>query len=215
MTAERTDALPRGGQFVLDEPLPGARRTHRALIDVDFAVAPRSVAGSGLGTLAAAAEALQAPAPEDGKSTRLRSPIVLTLDKHEFIVDHFLRRRGARKSAAGARAVQFGNVGAAQSALSAGQQHDCQRGVAAALLCFFRAVQEGAHLFHGVTDSTMSHGEGWQYIQLGRFVERTDALARLIGAHFCRLPLDRAYRSGGRERRVSGVGGTAEILRCI
>ena len=39
---------------------------------------------------------------------------------------------------------------------------------------FFRAVQEGAHLFQGVTDSTMSHGEGWQYIQLGRYVERTD-----------------------------------------
>jgi uncharacterized alpha-E superfamily protein len=53
---------------------------------------------------------------------------------------------------------------------------------------FFRAVREGAHLFQGVTDSTMSHGEGWQYIQLGRFVERTDALARLIGAHFKRLP---------------------------
>ena len=49
---------------------------------------------------------------------------------------------------------------------------------------FFRAVLEGAHLFQGVTDSTMSHGEGWQYIQLGRYVERTDTLARLIGTHF-------------------------------
>jgi len=49
---------------------------------------------------------------------------------------------------------------------------------------FFRAVQEGAHLFQGVTDSTMSHGEGWQYIQLGRYVERTEELARLIGTHF-------------------------------
>jgi uncharacterized alpha-E superfamily protein len=49
---------------------------------------------------------------------------------------------------------------------------------------FFRAVQEGAHLFQGVTDSTISHGEGWQYIQLGRYVERIDTLARLIGTHF-------------------------------
>jgi uncharacterized alpha-E superfamily protein len=49
---------------------------------------------------------------------------------------------------------------------------------------FFRAVQEGAHLFQGVTDSTISHGEGWQYIQLGRYVERIDMLARLIGTHF-------------------------------
>src|ERR1022692_3964846 len=34
---------------------------------------------------------------------------------------------------------------------------------------FFRSVQDGAHLFQGITDSTMSHGEGWHYIQLGRF----------------------------------------------
>jgi uncharacterized alpha-E superfamily protein len=62
---------------------------------------------------------------------------------------------------------------------------------------FFRAVQDGAHLFQGVTDSTMSHGEGWQYIQLGRFVERTDALARLIGTYFRSLthPLDQAVEN--------------------
>jgi uncharacterized alpha-E superfamily protein len=62
---------------------------------------------------------------------------------------------------------------------------------------FFRAVQEGAHLFQGVTDSTMSHGEGWHYIQLGRYVERTDCVARLIGAHFSRLPhpMDQAVES--------------------
>jgi len=62
---------------------------------------------------------------------------------------------------------------------------------------FYRAVQEGAHLFQGVTDSTMSHGEGWQYIQLGRYVERTDTLARLIGTHFGNLtaPPDQAVES--------------------
>jgi uncharacterized alpha-E superfamily protein len=62
---------------------------------------------------------------------------------------------------------------------------------------FFRAVQDGAHLFQGITDSTMSHGEGWQYIQLGRFVERTDVLARLIGTQFGSLghPLDQAVES--------------------
>ena len=49
---------------------------------------------------------------------------------------------------------------------------------------FFRGALDGAHLFQGVTDSTMSHGEGWQYIQLGRFVERTHGLATLIGTHF-------------------------------
>jgi uncharacterized alpha-E superfamily protein len=53
---------------------------------------------------------------------------------------------------------------------------------------FFSAVQDGAHLFQGITDSTMSHGEGWQYIQLGRYIERADTLASLIGLHFQRLP---------------------------
>ena len=52
---------------------------------------------------------------------------------------------------------------------------------------FFRAVQEGAHLFQGLTDSTMSHGEGWQYIQLGRYVERADTLASLTATHFRRV----------------------------
>ncbi|MBV9181070.1 MAG: alpha-E domain-containing protein [Acidobacteria bacterium] len=52
---------------------------------------------------------------------------------------------------------------------------------------FFHSVQDGAHLFHGVTDSTMSHGEGWYYIQLGRYVERTHSLGTLIGARFARV----------------------------
>jgi len=32
---------------------------------------------------------------------------------------------------------------------------------------FLYSVMEAVHQFQGVTDSTMSHGEGWQYIQLG------------------------------------------------
>jgi uncharacterized alpha-E superfamily protein len=45
-------------------------------------------------------------------------------------------------------------------------------------------VTESAHLFQGVTDSTMIHGEGWQFIQMGRFMERVRATARLIDLHF-------------------------------
>jgi uncharacterized alpha-E superfamily protein len=62
---------------------------------------------------------------------------------------------------------------------------------------FFRAVQEGAHLFQGITDSTMSHGEGWQYIQLGRYVERAETMASLTGTHFKHMALapDKAVES--------------------
>src|ERR1700720_4177616 len=62
---------------------------------------------------------------------------------------------------------------------------------------FFWMVQEGAHLFQGITDSTMSHGEGWQYIQLGRYVERADTLASLMETHFKRMaqPADQVVES--------------------
>ncbi len=49
---------------------------------------------------------------------------------------------------------------------------------------FFQAVKEGAHLFQGITDSTMSHDEGWRFIQVGRSIERAGAIATLLDAHF-------------------------------
>jgi uncharacterized alpha-E superfamily protein len=42
---------------------------------------------------------------------------------------------------------------------------------------FFQAVKEGAHLFQGITDATMSHGEGWHFIEVGRYLERVGATA--------------------------------------
>jgi len=48
---------------------------------------------------------------------------------------------------------------------------------------FLGQVMEGVHQFQGVTDSTMSHGEGWQFIQVGRFMERASATAMLLEAY--------------------------------
>jgi uncharacterized alpha-E superfamily protein len=48
---------------------------------------------------------------------------------------------------------------------------------------FLQQVMEGVHQFQGVTDSTMSHGEGWQFIQVGRFMERASATAMLLEAY--------------------------------
>ena len=36
----------------------------------------------------------------------------------------------------------------------------------------FSKVKDGVHLFQGITDSTMTHGQGWHWIQLGRYLER-------------------------------------------
>jgi uncharacterized alpha-E superfamily protein len=49
---------------------------------------------------------------------------------------------------------------------------------------FFQSVKEGAHLFQGITDATMSHDEGWYFIQVGRYLERADATAVLLDTHF-------------------------------
>jgi uncharacterized alpha-E superfamily protein len=68
---------------------------------------------------------------------------------------------------------------------------------------FFRAVKEGAHLFQGITDSTLSHAEGWRFIQLGRFIERARATAMLLDVHFSGYrhsddagPADRSFCAG-------------------
>jgi uncharacterized alpha-E superfamily protein len=46
------------------------------------------------------------------------------------------------------------------------------------------AVIQSSHLFQGITDSTMTHGEGWQFIQTGRFMERVLTAAKLVNLHF-------------------------------
>jgi uncharacterized alpha-E superfamily protein len=43
-----------------------------------------------------------------------------------------------------------------------------------------RAVIEGVHLFQGVTDATMGHGEGWRFLQVGRYIERAGTTAALV-----------------------------------
>ncbi len=41
-------------------------------------------------------------------------------------------------------------------------------------------VVDGIHLFKGVSDTTMLHGQGWQFIRLGRYLERAYAIATLL-----------------------------------
>lgn len=49
---------------------------------------------------------------------------------------------------------------------------------------FYLSVKEGCHLFQGITDGTMNNGEGWQFIQLGRYIERTMSIARLLDVYY-------------------------------
>jgi uncharacterized alpha-E superfamily protein len=49
---------------------------------------------------------------------------------------------------------------------------------------FYRYVKEASHLSQGVADSTMSHGEGWHYIQIGRLIERAATTATILEIYF-------------------------------
>jgi uncharacterized alpha-E superfamily protein len=53
---------------------------------------------------------------------------------------------------------------------------------------FFRAVKEGVQLFQGITDSTMNYNEGYQFIQVGRYIERTGTVVRLLDEHYQAFP---------------------------
>ncbi len=59
-------------------------------------------------------------------------------------------------------------------------QPQSEFGLNTRLADFLPAVIDGVHLFQGVTDTTMSHGEEWQFIQMGRYLERAAAIANLL-----------------------------------
>jgi uncharacterized alpha-E superfamily protein len=63
---------------------------------------------------------------------------------------------------------------------------------------FLPSVVETLHLIRGTTDSTMSHGEGWRFIQVGQHIERGMATARLLDVYL--RPVDRDKRSNMPQR---------------
>jgi len=54
--------------------------------------------------------------------------------------------------------------------------HDC-----------YQAVECGSHLFQGVCDATLTHDEGWQFLRLGKFLERADKTLLILDVMFHRL----------------------------
>ncbi len=53
---------------------------------------------------------------------------------------------------------------------------------------FCEETRIGVLLFHGVSESTLTHDEGWHFIQLGRYLERAEKVLRILGA--CEILLD-------------------------
>jgi uncharacterized alpha-E superfamily protein len=54
---------------------------------------------------------------------------------------------------------------------------------------FLADVKAASHLLLGITDATMSHGEGWHFSRLGRLLERADKTSRILDVkYFILLP---------------------------
>ena len=49
---------------------------------------------------------------------------------------------------------------------------------------FFKHIVVGSHLFQGITDATMTHGEGWDFIRIGKLLERADCSSRILDVKY-------------------------------
>ncbi len=49
---------------------------------------------------------------------------------------------------------------------------------------FYSQIKRINQLLHGITDSTMSHGEAWDFLQLGRYLERASQTARILDVKY-------------------------------
>lgn len=76
---------------------------------------------------------------------------------------------------------------------------------------FLAVVLDGLNLFQGVTDTTMSHGEGWQFIQVGRSIERASSIATLLSVYELGVSTSAQHeRPVGSHQFLEWIG----LLRC-
>jgi uncharacterized alpha-E superfamily protein len=52
---------------------------------------------------------------------------------------------------------------------------------------FCQEIISGSHAFNGITDSTLPHDEGWQFLQVGRALERAENTARVVDVEYHKL----------------------------
>jgi uncharacterized alpha-E superfamily protein len=49
---------------------------------------------------------------------------------------------------------------------------------------FFTEVKNANHLFNGVAEATMTHGEPWHFFHMGRMLERADKTSRILDVKY-------------------------------
>jgi uncharacterized alpha-E superfamily protein len=85
---------------------------------------------------------------------------------------------------------------------------------------YLRFISERAALFFGLADSTMSHDTAWQFLVLGRSLERADMTARLLLARISAAPYELGWSmllraSGAHESFIRSHGWASEPHRVI
>jgi uncharacterized alpha-E superfamily protein len=67
---------------------------------------------------------------------------------------------------------------------------------------FFAQVKRASNLLIGTTDTTMSHGEAWNFVRMGRLFERADKTTRIVDVkYYILLP------------QVADVGTTLDVVQ--
>lgn len=61
---------------------------------------------------------------------------------------------------------------------------------------FYRSIVDYSHQFQGTTDATLTHGDGWNYMHAGRFLERADNTSRILDLKY-HILLPNEERVGG------------------
>lgn len=51
---------------------------------------------------------------------------------------------------------------------------------ASSAIDFYRHVVDYSHQFHGTTNATLTHGEGWNFLRAGKYLERADSASRIL-----------------------------------
>jgi uncharacterized alpha-E superfamily protein len=61
---------------------------------------------------------------------------------------------------------------------------------------FYRQVVDYSHQFHGTTNATLTHGEGWNFLQIGKYLERADSTSRILDLKY-HILLPQGEKVGG------------------
>lgn len=155
-------------------------RLLRVMLDAAGEMPPESVAESWARVLAS----LHHPMPPGGVYDMMPTASALTFDRknaRSILACIAAARDNARQVREQISSEMWQELNGEYLSLTAGRDSPASREPTVEL---YIEIIESIHLLQGITDATMSHGEGWHFIQLGRFVERGQMIAGLLGCFY-------------------------------